>query len=398
MFSELVTGNYFQTLGLTPVKGRFFSPDQGSAPGAHPVAVMNYGTWAARFGGVNDIVGKTLRLNNMMFTIIGIAPPGFIGVNGLFGPDLWIPAAMAEQLLPNDMHRALTDRSKVAFQAVGRLRPGITRAQAQANMATIAADLAREYPAEDEGRTVTVRPIREVLFASANSSSTSILFASTGLLLVVGIVLLIACSNVANLLLARAAVRQQEMAVRLAMGASRQRLVRQLLTESVLLGWLSGLVGLFMAYAGLHLLFGALPASGNFVKPKLDWTVFGFALLVSLASSFLFGTIPALKASRANVAETLKQEARTMGRSRRRVTLGSALLVGQVAFSFLLLALATLFLRSIGQAYEMDPGFQTAHLAIFMTNPGQAGYGRAPCAVAGRQDCNDRQYCCHRLF
>src|SRR5437588_5787492 len=118
MFSELVTGNYFQTLGLTPVKGRFFSPDEGSAPGAHPVAVMNYGTWAARFGGVNDIVGKTLRLNNMMFTIIGIAPPGFIGVNGLFGPDLWIPAAMAEQLLPNDMHRALTDRSKVAFQAV----------------------------------------------------------------------------------------------------------------------------------------------------------------------------------------------------------------------------------------------------------------------------------------
>ncbi|HEY1216484.1 MAG TPA: ABC transporter permease, partial [Bryobacteraceae bacterium] len=377
MFSELVTGNYFQTLGLTPVKGRFFSPDENSAPGAHPVAVMNYGTWAARFGGVNEIVGKTLRLNNMMFTIVGIAPPGFIGVNGLFGPDLWIPAAMAEQLLPNEMHRALTDRSKVAFQAVGRLRPGITRAQAQANMATVAADLAREYPAEDEGRTVTVRPIREVLFASANSSSTSILFASTGLLLVVGIVLLIACSNVANLLLARAAVRQQEMAVRLAMGASRQRLVRQLLTESVLLGWLSGLVGLFMAYAGLHLLFGALPASGNFVKPKLDWTVFGFALLVSLASSFLFGTIPALKASRANVAETLKQEARTMGRSRRRITLGSALLVGQVAFSFLLLALATLFLRSIGQAYEMDPGFQTAHLAIFMTSPGQAGYGKA---------------------
>ena len=167
------------------------------------------------------------------------------------------------------------------------------------------------------------------------------------------------------------------MAVRLAMGASRRRLVRQLLTESVLLGCISGLLGLFMAYAGLHLLFGALPASGNFVTPKLDWTVFDFALLISLASGLLFGTIPALKASRANVAETLKQEARTMGRSRGRVTLGSTLLVGQVAFSFLLLALATLFLRSIGQAYEMDPGFQTAHLAIFMTSPGQAGYGKA---------------------
>jgi predicted permease len=377
MFSELVTGNYFQTLGLTPAKGRFFLPEEDSAPGAHAVAVMNYGTWAARFGGDSDIIGKALRLNKIVFTIIGVAPPSFIGANGIFGPDLWIPAAMAEQLLPNEMHSALSDRSKVAFQAVGRLRPGITIAQAQANMAAVAASLAREYPVEDEGRTVTVRPIRDVLFASANSSSTSILFASTGLLLVVGIVLLIACSNVANLLLARAAVRQQEMAVRLAMGASRQRLVRQLLTESVLLGCLSGLVGLFMAYGGLHLLFGALPASGNFVTPKLDWTVFGFALLVSFASSFLFGTIPAWKASGANVAETLKQEARTMGRSRRGVTLGSALLVGQVAFSFLLLAVAALFLRSIGQAYAMDPGFQTAHLAIFMTSPGQAGYGTA---------------------
>ena len=207
MFSELVTGNYFQTLGLRPIKGRFFLPEEDSAPGAHPVAVMNYGTWAACFGGASDIVGKTLRLDNMVFTVVGVAPPDFIGVNGLFGPDLWIPAAMAEQLLPNEMHSALTDRSKVAFQCVGRMRPGITRAQAQANMASTAADLAREYPAEDEGHTVTIQPIRDVLFASASTSSASILFASTGLLIVVGIVLLIACSNVANLLLARAAVR-----------------------------------------------------------------------------------------------------------------------------------------------------------------------------------------------
>src|SRR6185437_485382 len=174
---------------------------------------------------------------------------------------------------------------------------------------------------------------------------------------------LIACSNVANLLLARSAARQQEMAVRMAMGASRPRLVRQLLTESVILGLLSGVVGLFIAYAGLHLLFGALPASANFIAPKLDATVFVFALLISLATGFLFGTIPALKASRANVAETLKEEARTMGRSRNRVTLANTLLVGQVAFSFLLLLTAALFLRSIGRAYGIDPGFQTAHLA-----------------------------------
>ena len=256
-------------------------------------------------------------------------------------------------------------------------------------MATIAANLAREYPAADEGRTARVRPIREVMFASAGSGSSSILLASAGLLIVVGIVLLIACSNVANLLLARSAARQQEMAVRMAMGASRRRLVRQLLTESVFLGCLSGGLGLFIGYAGLQLLFGMLPSAANFVQPKLDTTVFIFALAISLATGLLFGVIPAVRASRASVAETLKEEARTTGRSRSRVTVANVLLVGQVAFSFLLLVTAALFLRSIQRAYAIDPGFQTAHLAIFMTNPGQAGY-RKPQTKAFYKDARER--------
>ncbi len=243
-------------------------------------------------------------------------------------------------------------------------------------MATIAADLARQYPESNQGQTATVRPIRDVLFGSNGSSSSQILFASAGLLIVVGLVLLIACSNVANLLLARSAVRQQEMAVRLAMGASRRRLVRQLLTESVFLGFLSGVFGLCIGYAGLRLLFMALPSSANFIAPKLDATVFVFALLISLATGFLFGAIPAFKASRTSVAETLKEEARTTGRSRKKLTFANALLVGQVAFSFLLLMTAALFLRSIGRAYAIDPGFQTAHLAVFFMNPGQAGFGK----------------------
>lgn len=374
IFTELVTGNYFSTLELTPFKGRFFLPEEDSTPGAHAVAVMSYGAWQARFGGAPDIIGKTLRLNGVVFTLIGVGPPQFIGVNAMFGPDLWIPAAMTEQLWPNEMHNVFTDRGKELFQGLGRLKPGTTRAQAQANIATIASDLAREYPATNEGRTATIRPIRDVLFGSNSASSTPILFASAGLLIVVAIVLLIACSNVANLLLARSTGRQQEMAIRLAMGANRRRLMRQLLTESVLLGILSGAVGLSMAYAGLHLLFGVLPSSSNFVTPKIDVTVFGFVLFISLATGLLFGTVPALKASRVSLAETLKEEARTMGRSRRKVTLANALLVGQVAFSFLLLVIATLFLRSIGRAYSIDPGFQTTHLAVFMTNPGQAGY------------------------
>jgi predicted permease len=373
LFTELVTANYFETLGLTPAKGRFFLTEEDDSAGTQAVAVMNYATWQTRFGGAADIVGRTLRLNNIIFTIVGVAPPKFIGVNGIFGPDVWIPRAMAERLLPNEMRNALSDRTKAVFQAVGRLRPGVGQAQAQANMATIAAALARTYAA-DEGHTAAVRPLRDVLFGNSFGGST-LVFAGIALLAVVGIVLLIACSNVANLLLARSAARQKEMAVRLAMGASRRRLVRQLLTESMLLGALSGALGLLVAYAGLRVLFGMLPGAANFVTPKMDATVFAFALVVSLTTGFLFGTIPAFKASRAAVAESLKEEARTAGRSRRRITVANGLLVVQVAFSFVLLMTAALFLRSIGRAYEMDPGFQTAHLALFMTNPGQIGYG-----------------------
>ena len=389
MFAELVTGNYFLALGLTPAMGRYFLPEEDGTPGAHAVAVINYGTWQGRFGGTGDIIGKTLRLNNAVFTVVGVAPRHFIGVNAIFGPDLWIPAAMAEQLMPNEMQSALSDRNKTIFQGVGRLKPGVTRALAQANMAAIASGLAREYPAADEGHTATVRPIRDVVFGSASSGASPFLFAGAVLLIVVGIVLLIACSNVANLLLARSAARRQEMAVRLAMGASRQRLVRQLLTESVFLGFLSGVLGLFIGYAGLQLLYGNLPGSANFAAPKLDATVFVFVLAISLATGFLFGTVPAFKASGAHVAEALKEEARTTGKNRRRVTLANALLVGQVAFSFLLLVTAALFLRSIERAYHFDPGFQTAHLAVIMTNPGQAGYGK-PQTKAFYKDVRER--------
>ena len=202
------------------------------------------------------------------------------------------------------------------------------------------------------------------------------IYASAGLLIVVGVVLLIACSNVANLLLARAAGRRQEMAVRLALGANRRRLLRQLLTESVSLGFLGGAAGSLLAYTGLRLLSAAPFLSANFIRPNFDATVFAFALIVSIVTGFLFGTVPALKASSVAVGETLKEEVRTMGRSRGKVTLANALLVGQVAFSFLLLVTAALFLRSIWRAYAVDPGFQTAHLAMFMTSPGQAGYAK----------------------
>ena len=377
MFCELATANYFSTLGLKPARGRFFLPEEDAMPGTHLVAVLNYGTWQRRFGGA-DIVGRPLRINHLVLTVVGVAPRGFIGVNGVMGPDLWVPSVLTDRLLPDEMRGALTDRSKTVFSAVGRLRPGVKLAQAQANLETIAASLAHEYPDTDQGRGVTVRPIRDAILSTVGAGSgAGVLFAGAALLVVVGIVLLIACSNVANLLMARASSRRKEMAVRLAMGASRPRLLCQLLTESLLLGLCSGLFGLLTADAGLHLLFGTLPAAANFAAPRLDSVVFVFVLLISLATGFLFGTIPALRTSRIGVAEALKQEAHTAGRSHRGATLANALLVAQVAFSFLLLMTAALFLRSIGRAYRMDPGFQTAHLAMFMTNPGQTGYSPA---------------------
>ena len=374
IFAELVTGNYFSTLGIQPVAGRFFSPDEDTNPGTHPVAVMNYATWQRRFGAARDIAGTTLRVNNVLFTVIGVAPPNFIGINAIFGPDLWIPSAMAEQLLPNELRGALDDRAKVLFQGVGRLKPGVSRVQAQANLATIAAALARQYPEVNQGRTASLRSITDAVFQSGMSGSSPIIFGSVVLLVVVGLVLLIACSNVANLLLARSASRRQEIAVRVAMGASRGRLVRQLLTESVALALLSGMAGLLIGYEGVERLWSFLPPGANFITPKLDFKVFAFTLMVSLMTGLAFGIIPALRASRVDLGESLKEEARTLGRSRNRITFANVLLGGQVAFSFVLLATAGLFLRSIGHAYQIDPGFQTEHLIVLMTNPGQAGY------------------------
>ena len=389
MFTEFITANYFSTLGLTPARGRFFFPDEDTVAGAHPVAVLNYASWQVHFGGAEDIIGREILVNNVPLTVIGIAPPHFIGVNAVFGPNLWIPAAMAERLFPTSLENVLTDRGQAAFLAVGRLNPGVRQTQARANIETIAAALAQSYPSTNAGRSITVRSLRDVLFESGASATAPMLFASIALAVVVAIVLLIACSNVANLLMARSASREHEMSVRMAMGASRPRLVRQLLTESLLLGLMSGGIGLLLASVGLKFLFGQFPGWVNFATPKLDATVFAFALLVSLATGLLFGTLPALRASRANVAEALKESARTAGRSRRKVTLSHLLLGGQVAFSFLLLLTATLFLRSIGRAYAIDPGFQTAHLALFPTNPGQAGYNKTQ-VKSFYQDAKDR--------
>ncbi len=379
LFAEFVTGNYFSTLALRPAAGRFFVPEETTTAGSPAAAVLSYSCWQSRFASAPDIVGRVLELNHVRFTVVGVAPPRFIGVNAIFGPNLWLPATMAERTLPEEMAHVLTDRAKALFYGVARRPRGLSLAQAQANLAALSSALAREYPDTNLGHSFSAQPITAVLFGSAGAGAQPFVFAGGGLFLAVAVVLLIACSNVSNLLLARASARRREIAIRLALGASRARLISQLLTESVLLGLLSGVAGLGLGYGGLELLWSFRPAevASNFKTPSLSFAVLGFTFAVSLLTGLLFGSLPAFQSSKAGVAESLKEESRSAGRGRSRATLSNLLLVSQVAFSFLLLITASLFLRSISRAANIDPGFDVRHLAVLLTNPGQAGYTKA---------------------
>jgi macrolide transport system ATP-binding/permease protein len=375
IFGQLVTASYFETLGLHPAAGRFFRRSEDTILGSAPVAVLSYSAWKGRFGADEHIIGRVVDINRVALTVVGVAPKDFLGVSPVFGPDVWIPATMTDQVAPAQLHNDLEDRAKPVFHAIARLKPGTTRAQAEANLQTIASSLRREYPKTNENRAIVVRPISEELYSGGQNS---LLFGSVVLLVIVGLVLAIACSNVANLLLARASARTQETAVRLAIGANRGRLVRQLLSENLLLGLLSGIAGLAVGYAGCRFVWSFWPPEyvQNLVAPKIDSNVFLFALFVSMITVVLFGLLPAFRASKTDVVAALKQDARTAGQGRGSTRFANALVVGQVAFSLMALVVAALFLRSIERAYHIDPGFQTKRLAIFMMSPGQAGYNQ----------------------
>jgi putative ABC transport system permease protein len=378
VFGELVTSGYFKTLALHPAKGRFFLPSEVATSGNAPVAVLSYGAWQGKFGGSPDVIGRNLEINQTTFTVVGVAPKGFIGVSAVFGPDVFLPATMAEQVLTAELPDVLRERAKPFFHGVARLKPGVTRGQAEADMKTIAVALQREYPEADQGQMISVQALSTELFAGMGGEA-SVAFGSAGLLVIVGLVLLIACSNVANLLLARTASRRQEISVRLAIGASRRRIVRQLLAESLLLGLMAGVAGFALGYAGCQLLWSNRPAevAQNLVDFRLDTTVFAFTFLVSLATGLIFGVVPAIRASKTDVLAGLQEGTRMVGLGGREVTLGKALIAGQMAFSLVALITAALFLRSVQHAYQIDPGFDSQHLAVFMMNPGQAGYDKS---------------------
>jgi predicted permease len=383
VFAQLVTGNYFDVLGVHPAAGRFFAADEDRTRGTHPVAVMGYGLWQRRFGGSADAIGRTIALNRISFTVIGVAPEGFKGVTSMFGPDLFLPSMMAGPLQPKQSGSWLDERAAVVFNTAGRLKPGVTIAQADANLKTIARALEQEYPEPNAGRNVTVLPITETTIFPGMRGM--LLMAGGVLMAIVGLVLLVACSNVANLLLARAAARRQEIAMRLALGATRFRLMRQLVTESLVLGAAGGALGLLFGIWGRDLLWSARPVmvANNFVELKMDGNVFLFTLVLSLATGVLFGLVPARRASRADLVGALKLEPPAAGR--RRLTLANALVVGQVAFSLVALVTAALFLRSLKHAHTIDLGYDTQPLAVVSVNLAQGGYDE----IRGRQFARD---------
>ena len=375
LFGQLVTSGYFETLGLQPVKGRFFLPGEISTPGSAPVAVLSYNAWKIRFHQDAGIIGRSIVINGIPFTAIGVAPEGFLGVSAIFGPDVWLPATMAAQVLPLPMQDILHDREKPFFQVVGRLKPGIDRSQAQANLQTIASSLQQEFPDANAGHTISVQPITTALFSSTGGEGGA-KFVSAVLLAIVGLVLIIACSNVANLLMARAVKRQQEIAVRLAIGASRARLFRQLITESFILAIFGGAVGLGVGYEGCRFLWSFRPpdVARNLADPKLDSTVFVFAFLLSIVTAFIFGVMPSLRASKTDLVNNLKEDSHLSAPSAGSARLQKVLLGGQVALSLVSLVAASLFFRAVRHAYTIDPGFDENHLAVFMMNPEQVGY------------------------
>jgi len=350
VWGYLATGAYFEVLGVKPALGRFFTPDDDSAPGAHPIAVITYDCWHKRFAGDAQVIGKTVIVNGRNFTIIGVAPQGFYGSEIAYRPEIWFPAMMQEQI---EGWSALETRGNSSFFAQGRLKPGVTMSQSEAELKAIAAQLAREFPNENEGMTVTLSPAG---LLGAWMRGPIIGFAGV-LMAVVGLVLLLACTNLANLLLTRGAERRKEIAVRLAIGASRRRLVRQLLTESTLVSTLGGGLGLLLAYWLVEAMMALKPPIDIALSTELyiDRRVLLFTLVVSVLTGVIFGLLPALQSTKPDLAPALKDETSLGGY--RRSWLRNGLVVSQVSLSLLLLICAGLTLRGLQRAQSLDPGF-----------------------------------------
>jgi predicted permease len=348
---ELVSANYFSLLGVQAAYGRTFLPEEDRTPGTHRVALVGHGLWQRRFGGIPNLVGQPIQLSDGNYTVVGIMPEGFRGISD--SAELWLPMMMVTAARETgDMQT----RNQRWLATVARLKPGVTMAQAQAEMDTIARRLEQSFPDTNAYRGTLVTPLREWLFGNMQLMLWILLGA-------VGCVLLVACANVANLLLQRAATRRKETAIRLALGATPKRLTRQLLTESLLLALLGGALGVLAAYWSADILVALSPITfPSFVQLTPDVRVLGFSLLISLLTGVFFGLAPALQAAKPVLNEVLKDSGRGtaggLGRSR---LLGS-LVVSEIALALVLLVGAGLMIRSLQRLQAVEPGFESERL------------------------------------
>jgi predicted permease len=381
--AEIVSPGYFRTLGAPMAAGRWFVPDEEDTIGRAPVAVLSFGLWQRRYGGDPAIVGRSITINGRAFTVVGITAEPFKGTNAIGGGQLWVPFTTYRETTSGFYLDNWDSRRALLFQMTGRLKPGIGVEQAQANLTTVAAALAAEYPNDNSGRSVNVVPLAQ---ATINPALRGNIVTAGGLLMViVGVVLLVACANVANLLLARAAARRQEIAVRLALGASRGRLVRQLLIESTVLGLVGGVAGFVIALWARGALQTLRPPflPDDALAMTVDGAVLVFTAAISLATGVLFGLVPALQFSRPDLALELKDRSSQPSGTHRRVTARNALVVAQIALSFVALIGAGLFLRSLDQARAINPGFDADRLAVLSFD--LATQGMPPDAAVERQ-------------
>jgi predicted permease len=380
--TELVSGNFFSVLGVNPHLGRLFTETDDQTPGAHPVAVISYNFWQRRFGADPGIVGKTISLNSYPFTVIGVAAEGFYGVEIGNNPDVRIPLMMDGQVRPIGVPPIFERRGNWWLAVMARLKDGVSVEQAQA-ATDIAFQIAREPDVRrNTGDTIDDRNFRSLRIqlspGGSGNSNISRQFSQPLLVLMclVGLVLMIACLNVANLLLTRAAARQKEIAVRLALGARRFRLVRQLLTEGLLLSTLGGLLGLLFARWGTNVLLGFLPQvrSTAVLEVKPDLRMIGFTFGVSLISGLIFSLTPALMATRPNLVPALKNEMVVVSRGGRRWELSRLLVILQIGLSLVLLVGAGLFTRSLQNLRGVDTGYRADQVVTMSLDPAQIGY------------------------
>lgn len=342
-----VSDNFFQVLGVEPALGRGFRAGEDT-PGAELVCVLQYETWQKLFGGDPGLLGKSLTLNNRPYTVVGVMPQGF-----KFPADeieLWMPHHSWPVFAANYQQRAAG-----LVAPFGKLKKGVTLAQGRAELETIASRLAQQYPEAGEARRIFIEPLRDYVVSPVRDMALVLMGA-------VGFVLLIACANVANLMLARAAARQKEVATRAALGAARARIVRQMLTETGLLWVAGGLLGFAIGRGALSALMQAAPGPlPGGLQPALDATVMGFAFGVTILTGILFGMIPALRFSHPNLSETLKEGGRA-GESTTKTRLRGALVVAQVSLTLVMLVGAGLMIRSFQKLTQVDVGFRTDHL------------------------------------